>query len=61
MTVNKLKTLMKKYNITRQELAEELGIHYSVLTKWLNGDRKPPAIAHRCIQLYEIAKDNKLI
>ena len=39
---NKIKALRKKHNLTRKQLAEELGINYSTLANYENDNRNLP-------------------
>lgn len=38
---NKLKILRKKYNITQQDLANELNTTKATICRWENGSREP--------------------
>ena len=34
-----LKTILRDYGYTQKEIAEELGVHYSTVSKWLKGEK----------------------
>lgn len=41
MNVIKIKNKMCQLELTQQDLALEVGVHFSTVYRWLSGERKP--------------------
>ena len=41
MNLIKIKNKMLQLEITQQDLADDVGVHFSTVYRWLNGDREP--------------------
>ena len=51
MTTNELGALQARLGLTRQGLADYLGVPRPTLNKWLTGDREPPAALRRLVEV----------
>lgn len=41
MNLIKIKNKMCQLEMTQEDLAKEVGVHYSTVYRWLSGERKP--------------------
>lgn len=41
MNIIKVKNKMCQLEMTQEDLAREVGVHYSTVYRWLSGERKP--------------------
>jgi len=50
--LNELKKLMAEQKLTQTEVAEELGVNFVTLWRWLTGRRNPNVHSQRLIDEY---------
>jgi len=52
--IKKLKIILKKYDISLEAAAREMGISFQTIWKWMNGKHKPSKLA--LVQLRKFIK-----
>jgi putative transcriptional regulator len=54
-----IKEIRKRLNLSQEELAKKLGVSFSSVNRWENGQTKPSKLARHQLELLFLEFDNK--